>query len=222
MQEGPMKQLCSGTDEMTARQPYGQLVTFLPQANPVIMTNNPMRVTATDHGTWRRLRRLMFRSLFNHAPVHDDPHQPYQFLIVDGLIDKFKLWKETLTSMCINRLFITNGYVRIELCKEVQQASADYRREQDSVAAFIMEKVVRKSGNTIKKSELISEFQEWCGQMGDRNLANRKNKQLTTRMDQTFGAAKNNQWIGVGIAYDMAYDDVNDIDDDDLDTNTKL
>jgi phage/plasmid-associated DNA primase len=226
IQEGPMKQMTSGTDDMTAREPFGQLRTFVPQANAAIMTNNQMGMTATDHGSWRRIRRLLFMSLFSYNPCYDNPMQPYQFLIVDNLMDKFDQWRVVLAAIAIDRMTNTRGRVRIELCPEVSDASAAYRKDQDIVAAFIGEKVRRRNGENLKKGELQNEFINWCTQNGDRQLAAKKNKELIVRMEQQFGTLRNGQWVGVGIEYESANyaldDDDSGAGNDSLDTTTRL
>ena len=223
MQEGPVKQISSGTDDMIARPLYGQNVKFVSQGNPIIQLNNPMNVSATDYGTWRRLRVLMFLAMFTNTPDVNDQSKPFQFPIMENIDQKFGEWRETLAAMCIERLKITKGRCRIELCPEVRTASDDYRREQDSVAAFIAEKVTRKTGGIIRRTELLQEFGEWCNQLGDRALAGKKNKQLTCRMDSQYGAVKNAQWTGVSIIYETAVYGGDDEDDmDSLDTTTKL
>jgi len=202
IQEGPMKQLTSGTDEMTAREPFGQLRTFIPQANPAIMLNNPMGMTATDHGSWRRIRRILFEAMFVHILV-DDPNI-FQFLIVDGLAKKFDSWAPVLASMALERFKTTRGRVRLELCPEVVAASAAYRKDQDMVAAFIEERLVRDPLGTVKKAELQNEFNTWCIQNGDRNLVTKKNKELLARMDKQYGTQKSGQWTGVSVVSERA------------------
>lgn len=202
IQEGPMKQLTSGTDEMTAREPFGQLRTFIPQANPAIMLNNPMGMTATDHGSWRRIRRILFEAMFVHTLV-DDP-TIFQFIIVDGLAKKFDRWAPTLASIALERFKVTKGRVRLEMCPEIIAASAAYRKDQDMVAAFIEERLVRDPIGTVKKAELQTEFNTWCIQNGDRNLVTKKNKELLARMDKQYGTQKSGQWTGVSVISERA------------------
>ena len=54
--EGPMKELVSGVEPITARAPYmTKSVTFIPQFALIVCCNQLMSVRTQDHGTWRRL-----------------------------------------------------------------------------------------------------------------------------------------------------------------------
>jgi phage/plasmid-associated DNA primase len=204
IKEGPMKQLTSGIEEMTAREPFGQLRTFIPQANTIIQLNIPMGMTATDHGSWRRIRRILFESMFLHK-LSDDPNIPFQFLISEGLSGKFEKWAPALAAIAIERAKITNSRIRIELCPEVVAASAAYRKDQDMVAAFMAERLIREPGGSVKKSELMNEFNIWCTQNGDRNLPSKKSKELNSRMDQQYGKQNaSGHWGGVNIISEHA------------------
>ena len=91
LNEGPMKQLTSGTDKITYRGLYKEeQLSFVPQGHSIIMANFYLQVASRDHCTWRRIRVLKFISYFTKEPVHDDPDKPYQFPLIDRLEEKFK------------------------------------------------------------------------------------------------------------------------------------
>ena len=63
LNEGVMKQLTSGKDQIQGRAPYMlATVSFIPQFKLVVTCNNLMKVNSTDHGTWRRIRAVPFLS----------------------------------------------------------------------------------------------------------------------------------------------------------------
>lgn len=199
LREGPMKVLTSGTDELSARDLFDNRVrTFISKAHPIIAANNPLGVNATDHGTWRRLRRVIFHSLFTRTPVHNDPNRPYQFPIIDGLETLLAKWKQAFAALCIERVKETRGLVRLSLCPEVEQATNEFRREQDVIAAFIEERVRVLQGAVITKTELDMEFAAFFRQNGGdyRKISNKK-REITERMNRQFGAAVENRWHGV-------------------------
>ena len=203
--EGPMKQVTGGTDDIAARAPYGQLVTFLPQANAAIQCNNLPVVVTTDHGTWRRLRRLIFLSLFTRTPVKGDPNRPYQFPLMepDQMKTLFEEMKTVLASITIDRMFKTEGLVK--LCPAVEVASNEYKEDQDVVAAFIGDKLEAKAGGVVRVVELNKEFADWCIEVhGNKELARKKQKDLHTRLDGMYGInGKKVGWKGVAIKYDI-------------------
>ena len=196
MNEGPMKQLTSGTDPMSCRAPYGQLMKFIPQANAIIMANHFLEVKSRDHGTWRRIRVIQFKSLFTDEPVKNDPDKPYQFKKIDNLDLKFAEWKYVFMAMLVEKAFITNGICRV--CDIVSASSNQYRQNQDFLAEFIGEKIIKDASCKLKKSTICYEFNEWYRSTYGSRV--NKTKELYALMDKQFGACKNNCWNGITIA----------------------
>jgi P4 family phage/plasmid primase-like protien len=199
MNEGPMKQLTSGTDKMSARPPYGsQLISFVPQCNAVIMANHFLQIKSQDHGTWRRIRVVPFMSLFTDNPVQGDPNKPYQFKKTENFDSKFESWKLVFMAMLVKRACETNGIAKE--CAVVKASSNKYRENQDFLAEFIGEKIVKDANGRIKKSELCFEFNEWYKNTYGGRV--NKTKELYSYMDKLFGECKKNTWTGVKIYYE--------------------
>jgi phage/plasmid-associated DNA primase len=198
LNEGPMKQLTSGTDKMSCRAPYGQLVSFTPQANPVIMANHFLDIKSTDHGTWRRIAVIEFMSLFTDQPVKGDKSKPYQFMKVESFDQKFEEWVPVFMSMLVSRAFQTGGVVK--LCPMVMASSNRYKQNQDFISEFIGEKIVKDKTGKVKKTELLFEFSEWY----KNNYGTRinKTKELYAAMSKLFGECKANHWAGAKIIYE--------------------
>ena len=224
LNEGPMKQITSGTDRMSCRPLYGQLVEFLPQVNCVITANNFIEVKSTDWGTWRRIRPVPFKSLFTDKPVQDDPHQPYQFKKVESFDSKFEAWAPIFLSMLVERAFKTNGIVKE--CSIVKTLRDQYRHREDKVAEYISQKLMQCDGGRIGKTELITSFNDWYHEIYQSRI--NKNKELFDYMDKNYIAVKNVKdtitgWKGVAIVYNTdgyknSYqqgDEGGDEDDDD-------
>lgn len=200
LNEGPMKQLTSGTDPMSCRAPYGQLMKFVPQANAIIMANHFLAINSRDHGTWRRVRVIPFVSLFTDNPVQNDPHKPHQFKKVDNLDDKFDQWKGIFMSMLVEIAFQTKGICKV--CDVVTAASNQYRQTQDFLAEFMDARIVAREGASVKKDELNREFKEWYNLNYGYSKLN-KLKELHECMDKRFGAYKmKNGWTGALLTYD--------------------
>ena len=190
-----MKQLTSGTDPMSCRAPYGQLMKFIPQANAIIMANHFLEVKSRDHGTWRRIRVIHFKSLFTDKPVTDDPDKPYQFKKIDNLDLKFDEWKYVFMAILVEKAFITNGICRV--CDTVSASSNQYRQNQDVLAEFIGEKIIKDTTCKFKKSTVCYEFTEWYRALYGGRV--NKTKELYALMDKQFGACKQNAWNGITI-----------------------
>ena len=218
MNEGPMKQLTSGTDPMSCRAPYGQLMKFIPQANAIIMANHFLEIKSRDHGTWRRVRVIEFKSLFTDNPVQGDTEKPYQFLKVDCLDDKFAQWKTVFMALLVERAFINGGICKV--CPAVTAASNQYRANQDFLSEFIGEKVAKAELSKIQKTELIETFNKWYKENYGSSVS--KSKELCGLMDKIHGRRRDTYWYGVKIVYDRdeycnksAISNITDMEEDD-------
>ena len=199
--EGPMKELVSGVEPITARAPYmTKSVTFIPQFALIVCCNQLMSVRTQDHGTWRRLKVIPFDSLFTPKPVKDDPDKPNQFLIDYELTAKFPVWRETFLAMLVERAYENQGRVRD--CATVLSASNAYRERQDYLSEFVRDKVTRAAGYSIRKGDLSNEFKQWyIVNVGTKNPSP---KLLHDYMDKQFGKNRAGVWKDVKI---KLYDD---------------
>jgi P4 family phage/plasmid primase-like protien len=196
--DGPMKELVSGVEPISARAPYMlEMVTFIPQCKIIVCANELMGVKTRDHGTWRRIRVVPFVSLFTENPVEGDPEKPYQYKLDRNLKDKFPVWRETFLAMLAERAFVTQGTVKD--CDAVLAASNEYRERQDYLSEFIRDKVVRMAGSTIRKAHLSDEFKLWYNvNFGGRPPSP---KELHDLMDKQYGKNKGGVWAGVKLKF---------------------
>ena len=198
--EGIMKQLTSGKDPIQARSPYMlQTISFIPQFKLVVTCNVLMEIKSNDHGTWRRIRAVPFKSLFTESPVEGDTEKPYQFKLDKSIDEKFDSWKEVFLAMLIKRACITNGIVND--CDIVMQKSNEYRKSQDYLSEFVEDCIVRSKDThmCVQKGELKGEFNRWY----DINYGGRgpSTKDLHEYMDRCFGKNRSSKWFGIGIKY---------------------
>lgn len=215
--EGMMKQLTSGKDPLQGRAPYmPQTISFIPQFKLVVTCNTLMGVKANDHGTWRRIRAVPFKSLFTDSPIQGDKEKPYQYKLDKYIDEKFDEWKEVFAAMLVNIMYETNGVVTD--CDIVMAKSNEYRQSQDYISEFIRDRVSKDIGGRIKKMELNNEFSIWY--MANYGGRGPSPKDLHEYMDKEFGRQKNQMWTGVKIKYERDEVDVDDSDgtDDDIDT----
>ena len=213
--EGIMKQFTSGTDTIQGRGLYmANQTSYKPQFKIVCTCNHLMGIKANDHGTWRRIRAVPFKSLFTHNPTNDDPEQPYQYIIDPTIEEKFDSWKEVFASMLVERLFKTEG--KVTDCDIVMERSKEYRESQDVFAEFMKELIVRDKEGIVKKTEINNEFSNWyTGNYGGRGPSA---KELHESMDKLYGKAKGTPpcWHGVKIRYPGANDSGESDGEDDV------
>ena len=210
MNEGIMKQL-TGKDPITGRGLFvPKPLTFIPQFKLVVTCNNLLEVNSMDHGTWRRIRAVPFKSLFTENPVQDDEMKPYQFAIDPFIDEKFDSWKEVFMAMLVKRVCETEGIVKD--CEIVTERSDQYRNEQDSISSFVKNMIVKEEGGQITKTGINQAFKLWFND----NIGGGKQpaiRELHEYMDTHFGKPVTKVWKGVNIFIDRTEnDDVNELD----------
>ena len=204
LNEGIMKQLTSGKDAIQARQLYAaDMVSYIPQFKLVVTCNNLMVINSNDHGTWRRIRTVPFKSLFTENPVEGDKEKPYQFALDPYIDEKFTQWAPVFCSMLVDIVFKTNGVVKD--CQIVTSKSNEYRQSQDYISEYIRDRISRDDEGRIKKMELNNDFSIWyASNYGGRGPSP---KDLHEYMDKEYGRARNQAWHGIRIKYEDADDD---------------
>lgn len=211
--EGILKELTSGTDEIQARIPYHESpIKFKPQFKLVLCTNNLPEITAQDHGTWRRIRVVRFMSLFTEKPVQNDKYNPYQYELDSKIDEKFDSWKTVFLSMLVQRVLKTGG--NVPDCPTVTSASNEYKNKQDVISQFIEDKIERSPGAPIlKKSSVNAEFAIW--HQSNYGTKGPQSKEVHESLDRMFGPHEKNGWKDLKLVYDNERDDA--INEDDID-----
>lgn len=206
--EGIMKEITGG-DPIQGRALFKDSITFIPQFKLVVCTNSLFEIKSNDDGTWRRIRVCDFKSKFTEKPYEDDvkfPKEiyPYQFQIDKRLEHKFDKWAPILLSMLVEKAYRLQGDVKD--CKMVLASSNQYREGQDYLAEFAKDKIEKKPGSKIKKTELQEAFKQWYLVNYGRTIP--KVKELHEFMDKRYGAYIRGGWSNVSIIYDDDEDDL--------------
>lgn len=194
--EGVIKELTGG-DPIQARALWKDSITFTPQCKVILATNNLPEISATDEGTWRRIRKIPFESRFVDNPVDNDPLHPYQFKKDMTLEEKINKWSETFMAMLVDIAYRTNGIV--DDCEKVLASSKEYRSGQDVIIKFITEKIKSTEGKKVTKGALSEEYGQWFRV----NFGKRppKMSKLFEAMDQRF-KKDGKFWKDAELVYD--------------------
>jgi P4 family phage/plasmid primase-like protien len=212
--EGQLKQITSGMDQIQCRGLYMiEPLSYTPQFKLVVCTNTLMEIKTTDHGTWRRIRIVDFLSLFTDTPVTDDKEKPYQYPMDRNLTEKFDIWKEVFMSMLVEKVYKTGGVVTD--CPMVMASSNKYRVEQDYVAEFVSDRIVKIDGGHVNKTELSQEFSVWFkANRGGKAVPNIK--EVITYIEKNLAKYDTHRscWAGIKICYENRYNDDNDLQEE--------
>jgi len=197
LNEGIMKELTGG-DPIQARGLYSESEIFEPQFTLVVCTNNLFDIDSNDDGTWRRIRKCDFMSKFiDEGETYDDDTK-YVYPKDKSLKDKLPSLAPVFASMLVKRAFETNGIV--ENCETVLNASNKYRKGQDHIAAFVIDRIIKTgvSKHKIGKRVLQDEFKNWF-EITQGTRKGPKGEELFEYMNKKFGQCKSTGWHGIKL-----------------------
>lgn len=195
--EGIMKQYVGG-DVISARGLFKDSVEFVPQFDMVLCTNNLPEFRSNDLGTWRRVRICPFESTFKYKHEKPDPTQN-EFLRDDDLEFKLDEWKEIFMSMVLEKAVETKG--KVTDCDKVLSATNKYKKEQDFIARFVDERIVKSDEDSILNLRHVQDcFEEWFKREIQGNPP--KNAELKKYLEKKMGdLGKKRSWTGWRIIY---------------------
>jgi putative DNA primase/helicase len=156
LDEATVKEITGG-DTIAARFLYGEHFEFTPQFKLVLVTNHRPKVDGTDDAIWRRLRLIPFEVSFEGREDRTLAATLEQELpgilnwAVQGCLD----WQR-------------NG---LGAPKAVQEATSEYRQDEDHLGAFLDARCVLDGGLEIKPVELQRAYEGYCSEVGERPVA---------------------------------------------------
>lgn len=207
--EGIMKELTGG-DPIQCRALFKNSVTFIPQFKLAVCTNALFDVVSNDDGTWRRLRKVDFKSKFTENPYNDpkfpEKEYPHQFKVDTKIDEKFKNWAPVLLSMLVDIAYKTQG--KVKDVKPVISATEEYRQEQDVMLEFHNEYYVstsNSSGYAVKDREMFTRFTKWWDSIY--NNSNRKKpsqKEVRSYFEKKYGKIPKGGWTNFSYKDDFS------------------
>jgi putative DNA primase/helicase len=192
--ESKVKQL-TGSDTVTARFLFGEPFDFRPEFKLWLSTNNKPIVQGTDDAIWDRIRLIPFTQRFEGE--YQDPKLPEKLRdelsgilawIVEGCLD----WQE-------------HGLGEPE---SVTAATAQYRTEMDTLAAFLEDRCVERPNAVAPSTPLYKQYQMWCDDAGEKPetqkmFGMRLSERGFVNAKLTSGPHKDRKgWLGIGIKAD--------------------
>ncbi len=144
----------SGDDKLTARFLYGEFFEFIPEFKVWLRTNHKPTVRGTDEGIWDRLKLIPFAV---RIPKHEQNKQ---------------LMKELQKELSGILAWAVRGCLEwqrdgLGVPYEVEQATNEYREEQNSFAQFIGSCCIIGENKWASSAALRSEYESYCKERGE-------------------------------------------------------
>lgn len=147
---GLVKQL-TGSDTISVRDLYKEPFAFKPQLKLWMAANDKPRVREGGDAAWRRIRTVPFNAYF--PPEKQDLALPGKLeqaadAILAWAVEGCRLWRE---EDC-----------RLREPSIVQEATQEYRDDQDPVSLFIRERCTEAEGDKEEATKLHEEYARWA------------------------------------------------------------
>jgi P4 family phage/plasmid primase-like protien len=188
-----LKQM-SSVDPIEAERKYHDPFVFIPTHCTVLYTNHLPRVGSTDRGTWRRLVVAPFNAEIkairtNYAEqLLEEAGGAVMQWIIDGA-----------------RMFIQNNF-SMPTCAVVDKATAEYRADNNWVAAFLDENCKEGKDETCMGGDLYRTYREWAHAMGE-YARNNADFAKALRIDgfKSRRLARGTEWSGMSLLPERLY-----------------
>lgn len=192
---GLMKEL-SGNDRILVRGLFKEPIEFKPQFKMILACNHLPEITATDHGSWRRIRIINFLSKFCENP---NPEKKNEFPMDLELNDKIDKFSEVFLSMLIHRHKNINPLKIVEP-REVINSTNNYRDNNDLIGQYINENIMvdKDCKEGIKVMEIYTDFKLWLA--NDNNSKNKKidRNQFRSYFEKIYGIYNQSKgWMNI-------------------------
>ena len=160
LNEALVKQI-TGSSTVTARFLYKEEFEFSPQFKLWLASNYKPRVKGTDDGIWRRIRVIPFNAQF--AGAQADRTLPQKLKkelsgILNWMVCGAQKWAEKAAK----------GGSGLPACAAVDDATAAYRAEMDTISAWSALCVCEAPDCVVQSFALYKAYQGWCRDNGIR------------------------------------------------------
>lgn len=189
-----MLKICTGGDTVTARFLYAEHFEFVPTFKLWFATNHKPRILGNDESIWRRVRLIPFTVTIPSSRRDRKLAEKLQNEssgILNWALDGLRAWKE-------------EGLGSVA---DVEQATAEYRMEEDVVAHFLAANVSIGAVGEVRVHDFYTAFRSWCEETGESQITQREFANAVAQRGfarRRIGARHNRPagvyWLGLSLA----------------------
>lgn len=178
----------TGGDKMIGRPLYGDFMEFEPTHKLFMITNDKPIITSQSIAMWRRIKMIPFNV---QVPETQKEHD---------LPEKLRAESAGILAWMVRGCLKWQAEGLPEP-SEVQNATADYKSEQDSLAKFIEDCCRMEQSAQVQSSHLRERYKWWCAQNGELSV---NRNQFTKRMREKGFTSKETReatfWLGIRLS----------------------
>ena len=189
LDEGVIKAVTGGPDaKITCRQILGKPFNYTPQFKPWFMSNYEPVIKGGDWGIWRRVKKIPWD--YTLTAAEKDPNFGAKLRVeAPGALN----W--ALTGL---KKYIAAEY-KLPVCKRIEDATAQYRKDMDIISRFVEETLFLKPGVTVLAKSVYRNFTEWCKANGYYPMNSRR---FHTEFKKRLGGKVTWRDVEAGLQYE--------------------
>jgi putative DNA primase/helicase len=177
----------TGGDTLTGRLLYQEAFDFKPTVKLWMFGNHKPRIRGTDDGIWRRIRLIPFT-----VQIPEDRRDPQLTAKLTEELPGILRW--ALTGV---RAWRETG---LQPPTVITEASAEYRKEEDSLGDFIADEIVQKSEERTAVAEVFARYKTWAERVGQLPMSQMKlGRRLGERGFVPRVSNSERYWIGISL-----------------------
>ena len=183
----------SGGDTLVGRAPHDKYETyFSPTHKLILMTNELPHAPSYDFGFWERVHLIPFKLSFIDRKPQADDELPADKTLPDRLKEEASGILAWLVRGCLS--WQDQGLAPPLI---VTEATAKFRRDEDTLADFIEECCFLEAGYECKASDLYADFKDWYEEHVYKNAPSQK--KFGKMMVKKFKREKKGIYIYYGV-----------------------
>lgn len=190
MAEALVKALTGG-DTLSARFLRGEFFTFKATFKLWLATNHRPVIRGTDSAMWDRIKLVPF-----NVRIPDEEQDK-------ELPAKLQAEQSGILTWAVRGCLDWQQLHSLGIPTEVRAATASYRQDMDTVAAFIDDCCTVRAENTVKASKLYDAYKEWCATNGEKPMSAKALGQRLLERSQyqptRIGKEGSRGWKGLGL-----------------------
>jgi putative DNA primase/helicase len=186
----------TGGGTITARRLYGDPFEFQPSHTMWISGNYRPRITGTDEGIWRRLKVVPF-----NAFIPPEERRP-----MGEVLDDFRSELSGILTWAVQGSIAWYDW-GLPASKTIEQATMEYRGEEDVVARFVAAECVLQPDAMTAKHKVFEAWQRWTDEESEKSANGWSQRRFTEQLKRKgveLGGMGRMFYVGIGLRTDRA------------------
>jgi putative DNA primase/helicase len=186
----------TGGGTITARRLYGDPFEFQPSHTMWISGNYRPRITGTDEGIWRRLKVVPF-----NAFIPPEERRP-----MGEVLDEFRSELSGILTWAVQGSIAWYDW-GLPASRTIEQATMEYRGEEDVVARFVAAECVLQPDAMTAKHKVFEAWQRWTDEESEKSANGWSQRRFTEQLKRKgveLGGMGRMFYVGIGLRTDRA------------------